>query len=220
MDTARQRGNGMAMEIDACGLACPGPVLRAKDAVDKERPRVLRVAVDNGAAAQNVSRFLGSQGYAVEAVQDGAVFRVTGTRPGGAAEAPSDTGGESSCAECQVMAFPEKAQKILVVCATDRIGHGDDVLGQKLMANFLKTLKEMGADLWRLIFLNGGVKLACEGSEALPVLEELEKSGISILVCGACLDFFKLLEQKRVGETTNMLDVVTSMQVATSVVNV
>jgi hypothetical protein len=41
-----------------------------------------------------------------------------------------------------------------------------------------------------------------------------------VLVCGTCLDHFGLLSQKAVGETTNMLDVVTSLQLATKVINV
>jgi len=43
---------------------------------------------------------------------------------------------------------------------------------------------------------------------------------VSILVCGTCLDFYGLLDQKKVGETTNMLDIVTSLQVAGKVVTV
>ena len=98
------------------------------------------------------------------------------------------------------------------------IGQGDDILGAGLMKNFLATLKEMGPDLWRIIFLNAGVKLCCRGSEVIDTLKELEAGGVSILVCGTCLDYFKLLEQKEVGETTNMLDVVTSLQVADKVI--
>jgi len=54
------------------------------------------------------------------------------------------------------------------------------------------------------------------------VLEDLkayEAAGLKILVCGTCLDHFKLLEKKRVGETTNMLDIVTAMQLADQVIN-
>jgi selenium metabolism protein YedF len=106
------------------------------------------------------------------------------------------------------------------MAATDRMGFGDDELGKKLMINFIKTLKEMGKELWRLVFVNNGVKLAIEGSAALEALKELEESGITILVCGTCLDHFKLLEKKKVGETTNMLDIVTAMQVADKVINI
>ncbi|MEZ4525698.1 MAG: sulfurtransferase-like selenium metabolism protein YedF [Desulfobacterales bacterium] len=112
-----------------------------------------------------------------------------------------------------------RKEKILIVIPTDRMGFGDDDLGKKLMLSFVKTLKEMGPDLWRLVFVNNGVKLCIQGSPALDDLNELSQKGISILVCGTCLTHFNLLDRKAVGETTNMLDIVTSMQVADQVVN-
>jgi len=100
------------------------------------------------------------------------------------------------------------------------MGHGDDALGEKLMVSFLKTLKEMGDELWRLVFVNNGVKLTIEGSDVLTVIQELEREGIHILVCGTCLTYFDLLDKKQVGETTNMLDIVTAMQLADKVINI
>ena len=112
------------------------------------------------------------------------------------------------------------AKKILVMIATDRVGYGDDELGLKLMTSFIKTLKEMGPDLWRLVFVNNGVKLTVKGSEVLEPLKELELNGNKILVCGTCLNHFNLLDQKLVGETTNMLDIVTAMQLADKVISI
>ena len=100
------------------------------------------------------------------------------------------------------------------------MGKGDETLGRKLVVNFIATLKEMGHELFRLILLNGGVKLAVEGAECLPALQALEREGIRILVCGTCLTHFGLLEKKMVGETTNMLDVVTAMQTADKTISV
>ena len=100
---------------------------------------------------------------------------------------------------------------------TDRIGFGDDELGKKLMISFIKTCREMGRELWRLVFLNNGVKLTVSGSEVLSELTALEKEGIVILVCGTCLTHFDLMDQKAVGQTTNMLDIVTAMQLADKV---
>jgi len=77
----------------------------------------------------------------------------------------------------------------------------------------------MGSELWRIVMINGGVKLATKGSVILDELTALQSSGVSILVCGACLTHFNLLEEKKIGETTNMLDVVTSMQLANKVIN-
>ncbi|MFP4587574.1 MAG: DsrE family protein, partial [Desulfohalobiaceae bacterium] len=56
-----------------------------------------------------------------------------------------------------------------------------------------------------------------------PVAEELQKLeslGVDILVCGTCLDHFGLLQDKKVGQTTNMLDVVTSLQLAEKVIQI
>jgi selenium metabolism protein YedF len=108
----------------------------------------------------------------------------------------------------------------MVLIATDRLGNGDDELGKKLIISFIKTIKEMGDELWRLVLVNNGVKLTIDDS---PVLEELaayENDGLTILVCGTCLAHFGLLGAKKVGETTNMLDIVTAMQLADKVINI
>jgi selenium metabolism protein YedF len=196
-------------EIDARGLACPAPVLQTKAFLQDEKPASVRVVVDNAASQQNVQRFLESQGFETVLEQDGADFVVVGKcasapveKPRAAVEQPSDAG------------------KILVMCAADRLGSGDDDLGRALMVNFLRTLKEMGSDLWRLVFVNSGVKLAIDDSAVLEDLQGYEKKGLKILVCGTCLNHFNLLERKRVGETTNMLDIVTAMQLADKVITV
>ncbi|MFP4474298.1 MAG: sulfurtransferase-like selenium metabolism protein YedF [Desulfatibacillaceae bacterium] len=200
----------MTNEIDARGMACPQPVLCIKDAIDENAPENVAVLVDNEPASQNVSRFLKSRGYEAGAEKYNGIWRVTGSRT---EEAPSP----GATPEPVISCHPEAA-RIMVMCGADRIGRGDDGLGAKLMVNFLKTLPEMGEELWRLVLVNSGVKLATAGSDALDALRELEGSGVSILVCGTCLGHFDLLDQKRVGETTNMLDIVTSMQNATRVV--
>lgn len=194
--------------IDCKGLACPAPVLTAKEAIEKEGLNELTVIVDNEAARENVSRFLESQNFEASAKEVGDGFQIVGRKKEGAS--------------CQVFSSetPETAKhKIMVMVTADCIGHGDDELGSKLMASFLKTLKEMGDELWRLVFLNNGVKLTTEGSQVLSDLKNLEGQGIHILVCGTCLTHFNMLDKKQVGETTNMLDIVTAMQLADKVIN-
>jgi len=195
-------------EIDARGLACPAPVLQTKATLREERPATVKVVVDNAASQQNVQRFLESQGFETVLENLGGDYFVIG-RCGPAPEPAA-----------RAAAAPEaELKKIMVMCATDRMGSGDDELGLKLMVNFVRTLKEMGPELWRLVFVNNGVKLTIDGSEVLDDLKGYEKDGLKILVCGTCLNHFNLLERKRVGETTNMLDIVTAMQLADKVVN-
>ena len=201
-------------EIDARGLACPAPVLQTKATLQEEKPNSVNVIVDNAASQQNVQRFLESQGFQTKLEQTGDDYLVIGACDSAPAEQIHSPAKQPS-AEQQT-----EAKKIMVMCASDRIGFGNDELGLALMVNFLRTLKEMGDELWRLVFVNNGVKLTIDGSEVLEDLREYEKGGLKILVCGTCLTHFKLLERKQVGETTNMLDIVTAMQLADKVVNI
>jgi selenium metabolism protein YedF len=199
----------MVRELDCRGLACPAPVLQTKQLLEKESLAAIKVIVDNEAARQNVTRFLEHQKFQVTVEKLGSDLHLLGRKTG-----------EVRAVE-ETAPRPEGAhKKIMVMVSSDRMGRGDDELGAKLMFNFLKTLKEMGHELWRLVFVNNGVKLAVEGSETLPILKELEEDGVQILVCGTCLNHFKLLEKKKVGETTNMLDIVTAMQVSDKVINI
>ena len=191
------------MELDCTGLACPAPVLKTKEVIDAGETNVIAVKVDNAAARENVSRFLGRFGFLVNVTEDGGNFIVTGSR--------------DEASACEIPGQPEEAsqeKKILVLMGKDKLGEGDDELGYKLALSFISTLKEMGSELWRVVFLNGGVKFTVEGSPVLDELRGLLDSGVSILVCGTCLTHFGLIEKKQVGETTNMLDIITSLQLA------
>jgi selenium metabolism protein YedF len=192
--------------LDCRGLACPNPVIKTKELIDRGGVRQLTVLVDNPAAQENVSRLLQRAGFQVSVEPRGDAAAITGSR--------ADAG------TCQIMVpKPEEAlRKILVLMGADQLGRGDELLGTKLIANFIATLKEMGPDLWCVVMLNAGVKLAVAGSEVLTGLKDLEHSGVRLLVCGTCLTYFKLLEAKQAGETTNMLDIVTAMQLADKVI--
>ena len=69
--------------IDCRGLACPAPVLTAKQAIEANGLKELTVVVDNEAARQNVSRFLESQHFVVSVREEGKDLHVTGRRKDG-----------------------------------------------------------------------------------------------------------------------------------------
>ena len=212
------------MTLQCQGLPCPQPVLRCKDIITKSRPDRLLIQVDNEAARENVSRFLASQQYVVHEVKEDTdgIELVAGPQDSGTAlsSEEADQTIPASDGTAKAVQAEGETQAQLVFITSDVIGHGDDELGQKLMLNFIATLPEMGPSLWRILLLNSGVKLAIQGSPALEYLKAMEAKGVSILVCGTCLDFFNLLDHKQVGETTNMLDVVTSLQLADKVIKV
>ena len=200
----------MAKRLDARGLHCPAPVLLAKDTLERDDLNALEIMVDNESSRENVTRFLASRGFSVTGIQEGADFLLRAERAAGT--------GEAKLPESSARILPSTAAKTLVLIGSDRLGSGDDELGRKLMISYIKTLKEMGDELWQLIFVNNGVKLTIKQSDVLPELQEYERSGITILACGTCLNHFGLNDAKRVGQTTNMLDIVTAMQLADKVI--
>jgi selenium metabolism protein YedF len=195
--------------LDCRGMACPQPVIKTREALE-QKPASLTVLVDNAPASENVRRLLEKSGYGSVNVEqrEASLWAV---------EASAAC---AACAEAEAVieAAGERTSRTLVFLSTETLGHGSDELGAKLMANFLLTLPEMGANLWRVVMVNGGVKLASQPGRALEALKKLEEKGVSLLVCGTCLEYFGLLEQKQVGETTNMLDIVTSLDLADKVI--
>lgn len=207
----------MPVTLNCEGEPCPNPVLRCKQVIADPATQEIRVIVDNEAAKENVSRFLASQRWVVDAIrQDGRLWTIE-ARP---ASDASGTAAAPGVQDPPQSVCPVCGHRILVFLTSDVIGRGDDTLGARLMQNFLATLPELGDALWRIIMVNGAVRLATAQNPAIDKLKQLEAAGVSILVCGTCLEHFQLMNQKAVGQVTNMLDVVTSQQVADKVITV
>ena len=203
----------MFVVFDFRGLNCPEPVVRSRVILGGPTPpRDADILVDNQASLQNVSRFWQKAGYIVTHEKEDKHWRINARlKEGTTVDLQQAEGAE-------LVACDANAPKTVVLITTETLGRGDDELGAKLMVNFLGSLPELGLALWRVILLNGGVKLAANEGPALENLKKLEVNGITILVCGTCLNHYNLLEKKQVGETTNMLDIVTALSLADKVI--
>lgn len=193
----------MKKHVDARGLACPQPVIMAKKTIEENGDCV--VIVDNEAARENVCRMAGSLGCdaRVEETGEGTYIHITrGAVPGISKAAQPSTGPT-------VIVFPG-----------DTMGRGDDELGGVLMRTFLHTLGEVSPRPDVLIFFNAGVKLAAEGSQVLDDLHTLENEGITMLVCGTCLDYFNLKDNLKAGTVSNMYDIAETMLSAGRVIRI
>jgi selenium metabolism protein YedF len=174
--------------IDCRSLSCPAPVINVKKALQEHAE--IRVLLDDGAPRENVTRFSRNRGCRVIEERDGSGWILTIT---GAADSVRPVSGAVSQGERVVM------------ITSDRIGDGPEELGRLLMKNFVHTLLETSELPNRMLFLNRGVFLTCEGSDILEALGKLHGMGVEIFSCGLCLDFFKLKEKLQAGATTNML---------------
>jgi len=191
----------MSELVDARGLACPAPVVKTKDAL-KRGAAEIEVLVDNPTARDNVCRFASSQGCGVEVAEEGDIYRITVSSPGGLTDTrTAEVGGGGGV-------------RTVVVLSEDIMGRGDEELGRILIKAFLNTLAENDPPPWRVVLFNRGVLLAVEGEDTVNALSNLSSMGTEILVCGTCLDFFGLKEKVAVGTVSNMYDILTTMLAA------
>ena len=91
------------------------------------------------------------------------------------------------------------------------MGEGNDELGKVLIKGFIYTLTECKPYPKYIIFVNSGVKLTTENEATVENLKILEESGVEILSCGTCLDYYGLKENVQVGSITNMYTIVETM---------
>ncbi|MDD2422144.1 MAG: sulfurtransferase-like selenium metabolism protein YedF [Heliobacteriaceae bacterium] len=171
--------------IDACGLACPQPVVLTKKAL-AALPDALTVKVDNPAARENVVKLAASEGYAATVTEKDGTFELVLAKAGAGVKAAGPVG------------------EMAILVKSNRFGEGDPKLGEVLMKSFMFVLTESDLPLKHLIFMNKGVFLTTEGSELLGYLAALEDQGVAILSCGTCLDYYGLQEKLAVGKVTNM----------------
>jgi selenium metabolism protein YedF len=202
----------MAVTIDARGLACPEPVIMAKNAIEKNKEVI--VLVDNDMAVENIRRLALKMacGFSVTEKEEGTrniVLVRTGSidevRGGGGARAREDG------LPGAVAAGTKEGGPLVVILSDNHMGRGDDVLGDILIRSFVHTLLQLQPRPDKVICYNSGVKLATKEAAVLDDLQELAKKGVDILVCGTCVNYFDLGDQIAVGHISNMYDIAETM---------
>ena len=195
--------------VDARGMACPLPVVNAKNAADQmTEGGTLTVMVDNDIAVQNLGKFAASRNYAYSYEQKSdKEYIVKMMVSEGAGAVPADE--TISCEPCRT------GKGTVVVVSGNTMGTGEEKLGKTLIKAFLFALSKQDDLPDTLIFYNSGAYLTCEGSESLEDLKAMEAEGVKIMTCGTCLDYYGLKEKLAVGSVSNMYDIVeTQMKAA------
>ena len=189
--------------VNATGLACPQPVVLAKQALESHEQ--VRVIVDNDTALENVKR-LGTKlrcDVKAEKKSDG-TYEINLARKAGAVGTKEEF--VPLCDETPVQSGP-----FVIIISADKMGRGNDELGYVLIRAFLHTIALQAEKPDIMIFYNTGVKLALKESEVLDDLKELASAGVEMLVCGTCLSYFEAKEKLGVGVVSNMYDIAGTM---------
>lgn len=203
------------VKVNGMGKNCPIPLIETKKAVKAlTSPDVVEVMVDNSMAVKNITRYAIDSGFKIttDKISD-KEYKLTIE----VNEIRSEE--EKKMAEsCDACRATDNTGNIVVAIGSDKMGCGDEKLGKNLMKAFIYSLSQAEVHPKTILFYNGGANLTCEGSISLPDLENLKELGTKIYTCGTCLDFYGLKEKLKVGEVTNMYDIVSTMESASLVV--
>ena len=197
--------------VNAMGEQCPIPVVKTKKVLDSvQGDAEITVFVDNETAVQNLTRMGRTAGAEVLAEKKSdrefhVILRVKDRQP-------------SAGIREKVNCIPDVKSDFVIAVDTATMGKGNDELGKVLMKGFLFAVTQLDELPKTMLFYNGGATLTTEGSDSLDDLKSLEAQGVTIKTCGTCLNYYGLTEKLKVGEVTNMYDIVETMAKASKVV--
>lgn len=183
----------MKQTIDARGLACPEPVIMTRKALESQQVDEVLAIVDNRAALENISRMVKTMNMGSMVEEQDGLFYINITKEDMAPQKQSLKGGA------------------VLVVKSNVLGQGDDQLGSILMKSFMYTLTQMEGELKTLILINSGVMLTTSGSELLDHIKNLAHTGVEVMSCGTCLDFYGLADKLEVGIVSNMYTIAEEM---------
>jgi len=196
--------------VDACGLRCPQPLMLAKKALEAmpEGER-LRVLTDSETSRDNLVRFLRDHGMApvlsfAEGVYTLELEKVAGT---------------ASLDDAAAYCTPERREAGAVIVINHHgMGSGSEELGKILLQACLNTLKEVAPLPSAILCYNAGVYVAAEGAPTVPALTDLVERGVTLLVCGTCVDYFELKGKIATGTISNMYDILQQLSRAQRII--
>ena len=193
--------------VDARGMACPIPVVKANQALAQMTEGILEVHVDNTVAVENLKRMALQKGLPVKTEQPEDAHYVVTIPVTGAVDTAMP---EITCTDC--------GSNTVVAVDTDSMGRGNDELGAVLIKGFLFAVSRLETLPKTVLFYNGGAKLTTEGSASLEDLRLMEQQGVEILTCGTCLNYYGLTDQLAVGSVTEMYTIVERLNRAEKVI--
>lgn len=200
------------VELDGFGKPCPMPLVMCKKEIDAGNTEIA-IKVDNDTAVKNITRLAKKKGlgFSVTDIEGGFLIQMGGELSPEDSQAPA-----AAPAACSIQGG---ACGYSVFIGKDFVGDGDPELGRNLMKMAIFTLNQAEVPPMNLLFMNAGVKLLCSDEpQVIDSVREMMDKGTDVLVCGTCLNFYGVAEQLKVGEVSNMYDILERMHESAKVI--
>ncbi|MCW1360362.1 sulfurtransferase-like selenium metabolism protein YedF [Campylobacter sp. US33a] len=191
------------MKIDCRNLACPRPVIETKQAIEKlQVGDSLEIFLNSEVSKNNVLKFLNSLNLETTLIQKGEEFIIQTIKKEmkNLNLNPDDFSCDNN----------DTRQKNVLFLKTLKVGEGE--LGENLFVGFLNTLKNLENPPYKILCVNESVLLNCdEEHKAYAAMKELEKMGIEIISCGACLEYFGKSKELKIGTIGNAYEILSEL---------
>ena len=201
----------MRIEVDARGLNCPLPVIKTKKELDNINDGIVVTIVDNEIAKENVLKLVNSMKCESKINQQENNYYIEITK--GELE-------ELESIQEEIIQKQEVDDNTVVFISSNVMGRGSDELGEILINGFIYTLSQTTPYPKSIIFVNSAVKLTTQNENTIDNLKLLEEEGVEILSCGTCLDYLNLKNMLKVGQTSNMYDIVERLRKSSNTISI
>lgn len=201
------------INVDTSGQQCPAPLIATKRALkDAQTGDAFKVITDNQTAFNNICRFLKDNKTKYSFEESNGIWTLTITKQ--TSELVSAEAEEYCTTE-----IPHFSKGDFVIAFTsDKMGDGDEELGHLLMINFVRAIRDLDVLPRKMIFYNKGVILGAEGSPVIDHLKEIEKMGVTMLLCATCAKYYVLEEKIKIGTLSNMFEIAQVMSSAGNII--
>lgn len=201
----------MRIEVDARGLNCPLPVIKTKKELENINEGIVVTIVDNEIAKENVLKLVNSMKCESKINQQENNYYIEITK--GELE-------ELESIQEEIIKKQEVDDNTVVFISSNVMGRGSDELGEILINGFIYTLSQTTPYPKSIIFVNSAVKLTTQNENTIDNLKLLEEEGVEILSCGTCLDYLNLKNMLKVGQTSNMYDIVERLRKSSNTISI
>ena len=207
----------MEEKLDLRGLLCPEPVIATKKLLDKSDISQVEALVDDDVCVANLERLARSLKATCSVADRQGFFAVTISKAS-ASQAQATTHNHQSAPTHTSSIEKRISTSTVIFLSSDQLGQGDLEFGKTLLNIFLQSYFEGGHRPRAILMANSGVKLLAADSSAKKVLDDFLSSGVEVFACGLCIDFYKLKEQIKKEQITNMFAICEYLAAADKVI--
>ncbi|EIZ1078115.1 sulfurtransferase-like selenium metabolism protein YedF, partial [Campylobacter coli] len=174
-------------------LECPKPIVETKKALQNlQNNEILEIVLNSVISKNNVLKFLTSLNLHADIEENNNEFYIRVKK--------------------QELDFSKAStdEYNVLFLKTDKVGDGK--LGENLLVGFLSTLKNVENIPSKILCVNESVFINVdENHRAHLAMKELEKLGVEIISCGACLEFFGKSKELKIGSIGNAYEILNEL---------